>query len=59
LVQHAGTNYVTSVTNSERERTIESRQRADFERHVLTDVIDDPHVTRGILWIDPLSHDSA
>jgi hypothetical protein len=50
---------MTSVTYSERECAIESRQRADLECHVLTDVIDDPDIARGVLWIDPLAHDAA
>ena len=33
--------------------------RADFERHVLTDIIDDPHIARGIHRIDPLAYDAA
>jgi hypothetical protein len=59
LIQHARANHIAGVTHSERECTVHSRQRPDLKRHVLTDVIDDPYVARGILWIDPLPHDAA
>jgi len=59
LIQHARANYVSSVTHSERQRAIESRQRTDLERHVLTGVIDDPNIAGGIVRIDPLAHDAA
>jgi hypothetical protein len=59
LVQHTRADHVTRVTHAERERTVESWQCADLERVVLTDIIDDPNVARGIIRIDSLANNAA
>jgi hypothetical protein len=59
LVQHARADHVTGVTHAERERAIHSRQRADFKRHALTNIVDDPNIARSVGWIDALTHDPA
>jgi len=59
LVQHARADHVTGVTHAERKRAIHSRQRADFKRHALTNIVDDPNITCGVGWIDALTDDPA
>ena len=59
LIQHARPNHKTGITHTEGERAVHSRQCAYLKRHILTDVIDDPHVTRRILRVDALTHDAA
>ena len=53
LIQPGRADYIAGVAHTECERTIQSRQRTDFECHVLTDVIDDPHIARGIIGSMP------
>jgi hypothetical protein len=59
LIQHARANYVAGVTHAESQRAIHSGQRAYLKGHVLTDVIDDPDITRSILWVDALTHNAT
>jgi hypothetical protein len=59
LIQHTRADYVSGVTDTERERAIESQQCADFKRRILTDIKDNPHVARGIVRIYALAYDPA